>query len=252
MGAEPQRVAVTQRVDLGLVSGASHKGVVRGDRAVVVQAQHLAGVGVRILRAAAVPAARRGHVQLAVAAPGDPRRAADAGARAEDVAEPGNRRPVEAPARDGQDRLPFTRPGLQVREVHQLVAGELRMQHDVHQPGAPLWPDRRRSTYGLRVQHAVANDAKPPFPLSDQKASVGQKRQAPRIHQAASNRHHADPHDLGGVVLDRLGRDRLGLESCRCDRLVPFEGNGLLSHAGRGRGQCAGGDKTGERWTSHD
>ena len=56
---------------------------------------------------------------------------------------------------------------------------------------------------------------------------------------------------MTSAVSYSIGSDGIGWGSNpgRCDRLVPFEGDGLLSHAGRGGGQCAGGDKTGERWS---
>ena len=110
MHGEAERVAVAERVDLRLVSGASDERVVRRHGAIVIEAQHLARVAVRILRAAAVAAARRRHIELAVAAPREPRRPADARAATEDVLEFGDRGSVEAAASDGQRRLPLGSP----------------------------------------------------------------------------------------------------------------------------------------------
>ena len=207
MGGEPECVAMAERVNLRLVPGAADERVVRRHGAIVIQAQHFSRVAVRILRAAAVTAARRRHIELAVAAPGEPRRPADARAATEDVREIGDRRPVEAATSHRQRRLPLGAGRLQVGEVDEVVGRKLRMEQNVHQPRSSLDAHRRDAGDGFRIQHAVADDAESAFLLRDEQGSVRQEREAPRIHQAARHRYDADPHHFGGVVLDRARRE---------------------------------------------
>src|SRR5262245_4051886 len=123
---------MTEGVDLRLVSGTSGERVVRRRRAIVIEAKHLAGIAVRILRAAAVAAAWRRHIELAVAPPREPRRAAHAGPATEDVFEVGDRGSIEPSACQRQRGL-FLVDRLDVREVNESVCGELRMERDLHQ-----------------------------------------------------------------------------------------------------------------------
>ena len=110
---------------------------------------------------------------------------------------------------------------------------------------------------GLRIEHAIANDPQAPFLLRDQHRAVRKEGQAPRIHQAASDRDDADPHDFGGVVFDGLGWNRLRLESSRSDWDAAVEGNCLLGRAGRLDGEERDGraeEKPGpvaESWKPH-
>ena len=113
--------------------------------------------------------------------------------------------------------------GFRYEKYTQLVGGELRMQHDVHQPGSALWPNRRSAGNGLRVEHPIADDSEPPLPFRHQEAAVRKERQAPGVHQSSSDGDDADPHHLCGVVLDWLGRDRLRLESRRRHRRTALE-----------------------------
>ena len=170
MGGEPQRVAVADRIDLRLVSGTADERVVGRHGAVVIQAQHFARIAVRILRAAAVPAARRRHIELAVASPRDPRRAADARAAAEDVREIGDRGAVEAAASHRQRRLSLGADRLQVREVDEAVGGKLRMEQHVQQPRSALDAHGGDAGNGLWIEHAVADDPEAPFFLRDEQA----------------------------------------------------------------------------------
>src|SRR5262245_27129182 len=125
---------MTEREDLRLVAGPSDKWIVRRHRAIVVKTKHFAGVRIRILRAAAVAAARRRHIELAVAAPCDPRRTRHAGTATEDVLELGDRLAFKTPTRDGQRGLSFGANGLQIGEIDESIRGELRMQHNVEEP----------------------------------------------------------------------------------------------------------------------
>src|SRR6185436_12230061 len=139
---------MANREDLGLVIGAARVRVVRGRRAIVIESKHLARVTVRILRAAAVAAARRRHVELAVTAPREPRGSAHTGPTTEDVFELGNYRAVESPTRERQRRL-FLVDALEICEVDEVIRRELWMQRHVHQSGPPLHADGRGTGHGL-------------------------------------------------------------------------------------------------------
>ncbi len=69
MHGQPERAAVSQRVDFRPMAGLPHERIVGRDGAVVAQTQHLAAKRVGILRIAA----GGGHVEHAVAAEGDAR-----------------------------------------------------------------------------------------------------------------------------------------------------------------------------------
>ena len=232
MDRKAQRVTVSERVDLRLMSRASIERVVRGHRAVVIEPKHLARVGVWILRAAAVAAAGRRHIELAVTSPREPRRAAHTGPATEDVLEFRNRRSIEASTSERQRRL-FLVHGFQIREVDESIGRELRVQQYLHQPRPALNAHRGHTGNGLRIEHAIPNDSQPAFLLSNEHAGVRKESEAPRIHQLPRDGNDADAHDFRCVEFERLGWYRQWLKSSRSHRDAAIEGNCLLGRGGR-------------------
>ena len=123
-----------------------------------------------------------------------------------------------------------------------MVGRKLRMEQNVHQPRSALDAHRRDAGDGFRIQHAAADDAEAAFLLGDEQRAVRQKREAPRIHQAARHRYDANPHHFGGVVFDGLGGNRLRLESSRRDWRAILERHGLLGGAAQRERQASAGD----------
>src|SRR5688500_20036040 len=67
MYCEPLRIAMAVRIDLGPETRAAHEGIVRRHRAVVAQAQDLAGMVAGVLCARAIVALAHAHEQRPVA-----------------------------------------------------------------------------------------------------------------------------------------------------------------------------------------
>ncbi len=169
--------------------------VVRRDGPIVAKPHGLAGVVVRIGGAEDVGTrARRAdrHVEHAVAAESDPRRFGARRAGLEDVLHVNERRPI--PGASHQRRLAGHRRRaigsgrrvrvghrLVIRDVDPLVVGEARMQDDVHQALQPLHVHARYAGYRVRIEHAVANDAKTTGPFGHEDVAVGQERDRPRL-----------------------------------------------------------------------
>ena len=97
-----------------------------------------------------------------------------------------------------------------------MFGGEVRMERDVEQPGESAHVHRRQAGDRRRIEHAVADDAKPAGPLGDEHVAVRQPRHAPRMRQlAASTIDDADLVLFGGVEDDRAGRQRHGGDADR-------------------------------------
>src|SRR4029079_13073335 len=95
MQGEAERASVPERVHLGLVSLPAHERVVVRNAAIVLEAEHLATLRLRVLR---ISAGRRDE-ERAVLRKRNPRRAV--GVEHEDVANVAQRTAVEAAAGDG-------------------------------------------------------------------------------------------------------------------------------------------------------
>ena len=231
MQRQPDRVAVAQCVDLGLVARLAGKGVVGRHGAVVRQPQHLAAQVVRILCALAASAAGR-HVEHAVAAEGNARRAAGA-LGDEEVLHRRQRLAVPRAARQRQRAL-IGSERLRVGEVDVAVLGKARVQRDVHQAREALRPHHRYPGHGRRVQHAIADHAQLSASLGHQHVATGQEGEAPWMRQAARHDHDADLLALGRVERDRPA----GSGSCG----IPCGATGMLLR--KGTVCCARADTT--------
>ena len=95
----------------------------------------------------------------------------------------GERLAVPLPARNGQRRALHSAffHGLRIREVNQLVLGELRVEDDVHQACQTAGVNVRQAGDRLLVEDAVANDSQSALAFRDQHAAVRQKCEAPRM-----------------------------------------------------------------------
>ena len=198
---------MTQRVDLRQVLGLADERIVVGSGAVLVQPQHLADVGARVLRT--LPGRRRPdgapdrHVQLPVRPEHDPRRgdATTPPVGHEKVAHFGQRPAVETAARQ-RDRRATPAVALHwfgVGEVNKPVV--LGMDGDIHQTGQSgtgidLWHPRNRRG----VEHAVANHPQGPgVAFGHEDVAVAQKGEAPRMGKPGGDRHHTNPWLVGAV-----------------------------------------------------
>jgi hypothetical protein len=58
------------------------------------------------------------------------------------------------------------------------------MQRDIHQAAVSLRPDIGQARDRLRIQHSVADDAKPAGAFGDEYAAIRKKREAPGMLQS--------------------------------------------------------------------
>ena len=206
MPGEPLYVAVAVRVDLGSRIFAPDERIVRGCLAVVAQTQDLADVAAEILRQHPVTRIVGGVARIAVADSqiehlvGPDLRASGRGTGApcvsdEDVRHILERGAVETAARE-RDRGVAAIALLHVREIEQMVAFEVRVQHDRVQAARTQrigGPAGNR----LRIELAVAHDAQRSRELCDEQVfAAWQKGQMPRPHESGRNRDHVNPHEL--------------------------------------------------------
>ena len=131
-------------------------------------------------------------------------------------------------------------PGLHllgVRDIQQIVAGEIGMQNDIVQAADADIVERRQALNGFRIKHAIAHHAQAPATLGDQHgASIGQEHQPIGMRQAFrqlddAHRHAALAlqHDglvhrragqrIGWIVAQDLGRRERRRDARRVDRL---------------------------------
>ena len=246
---------MTERVDLRRIARVLHERIVRRHRAIVIQAQHLAGLTARILRAAADAAGR--DIQLAVAAEHHSRRTAEAALPDEDVLHVNERVAVPASARDREHALlrwlpasPASTSGsgrrrrrrrthrLRITQIDELIRRELRVQRDLHQPAETAGDDLRHAGDRCGIEHAVAQPAQLTRALRDQHVACPERSRgaARQPHHAPRRRHPARHHDdadvlaLGGRKIERLVRQRHGGNPARRDRRAATSArDGLLS-----------------------
>src|SRR5690606_25757369 len=133
---DAQRVAVTQRPDLGSFATLAGEGVAGGRRAVVIQTHDLAQRGVDLLRRILLVALTGGGVHQALAVEGDAvaevQALIDFRVGAPDDVEVLDRRTGEiqrAAGNHGTTR--FIGAGFHVADVDGVVTREIRVQHDV-------------------------------------------------------------------------------------------------------------------------
>ncbi len=222
---------MAERIDLGFVAFLADERVVLRQRTVVVQAQHLAEIAVRLLRRVGLAAERR-HVELAVAAEREARDAARLRCD-EHVADVLERVAVPYAARDAERRRPRGRR-LHVCQVHEVIRRELRMQCDVVQAGKPLRFDLRHARDGLRIQRAVlVHEPQLSAALGHEHVAARQERDAPRLLEAPREHRRANVHSFRRVIHDRLVRQRRHRrDAIRRDGYAVSHRHGLL---GRGR-----------------
>lgn len=116
------------------------------------------------------------------------------------------------------------------------------MHRDVHQArecraGEHLRYARQRD----RIQHALPNHSEGTQALGDERAPIGQKRQAPGVGQPRRHDAHADALTLGCPILDRRvrkgdGGDALGRKGLRV-ALLRVEKMRRLHHEQCGAGK---------------
>ena len=102
---------------------------------------------------------------------------------------------------------------LVVGEIDEVILGEARVEHDVHQPRQPLRLHHRHAADRRRVEHAVLQQAQPARPLGDEHAAVGKPGEAPRVGEAAGDDRHLDL-----VLLRRVEHPRTVAERERAAR----------------------------------
>src|SRR5687768_15842023 len=165
MDCEPLRIAMAVRIDLGPETRAAHERIVGRYRAVVAQAQNLAGMMARVLCARAIVALAHAHEQRPVARKRElrsevERPTAAPGVRDKEVCQPGECAAVESRPRESCRMTSLA--GFRVREVNELVVGEAWMRDDFHQ--AALLHGQHLGDTGdrLRVELPVPDDAEPP------------------------------------------------------------------------------------------
>ena len=204
---EAEGVAVSDRVDLRPMARFVHEGVVGGHRAVVVEAQDLAPQAPGILRGVEEFSVQRpdppagGHVDLAVAAEGDPSVEPRVG-----VEGLGDHQVLHVVERASSSR-PRARAGeaaavvvpLGVGEIDEAVVREVGMHGHVHQPAVAVGPHLRHAGDRVRVERAVAHDAKAAVALGDEHPAAGQERDGPGMRQSSDDRGDVDRVLFGGV-----------------------------------------------------
>ena len=97
---------------------------------------------------------------------------------------------VQAPACDRQRGSTFAL--FRIRNVHQPVLRELRVDGYPVERVTALARRRGRSPHRIRLQNAVADDPQPAIFLRDKKTPVRQERQTPGMYQPAGYGHDAD------------------------------------------------------------
>ena len=232
MHREPERAAVPERVDLGLVARLADERIVLRHRAVVAQAQHLAEVAVWLLRRVGHAAERR-HIEHAVAAERetrDPTRLR----RDEHVANVRERVAVPNAARDAERRR-AGRGRLVVAEIHEVIRRELRMQRDVVQTGETLRLHLGHSRDRHRVERAVLVHAPQlPAALGHEHVAARQERDAPRPLEAARVDDRANVLPFRRVIDDGLVGQRRHGDAVRRDRYAVSHRHGLLGDGRHG------------------
>jgi hypothetical protein len=133
-------------------------------------------------------------------------------------------------------------PALRVRQVHELVLRELRVDGNLEESSLLDGEHVRRSGDGLWIERAAAHYAQLARLLRNQHVTVREEREAPRRRQALEHRHDADrrPRRLDHLwpVGERQGIDTLEAASGRpaltsAAALSAAGGRRLLRHPDR-------------------
>src|SRR6185295_13270902 len=179
MERQPERIAMTERVDLRLVSRSADERVVRGHAAVIADAEDLADVRVRILRRGWIVAIAERDIQEAGSIPREARAVAAARRTEslrrsrsavirigdEDVFDVGQRRSA-VPLRTEYRRRRVARSfwsWLRVGEIDQSVLCEARMQRDIEQTAEASREHLRHRSDRRRIENAVFDLAQSPW-----------------------------------------------------------------------------------------
>jgi hypothetical protein len=109
-----------------------------------------------------------------------------------DVAHVGKARAVEAATRHGQRHAAIA--VLRIREIDQVVRGEVRVQRDVVQAADEIGVHRGRSRDRCGIEDTIADEAQAAGTFGDEDGPpVRQERHAPGMGEAAGERHDAQP-----------------------------------------------------------
>ncbi len=158
-----------------------------------------------------------GEIELAIGTElrASGRRTGTPGVGLEDLLDVRERLAVEARARRRDRRLRAAR--LHVRQIHEPVLRELRVQHDRVQAARG---DRRVGPSGdrRRIEHSLADDAQGAGQLGHEHVGAArQKRQVPRPNETGYDGRHADANELARIAAAvRCARRRAG---SRCMRI---------------------------------
>ncbi len=229
LGVDRQALGVPVPVapDLGTGAVPPDEGIVGGDPAVVVQADHDAVVVGEVLgRVALQVALGRGLAvahrdeEVALAVEGETGAVVAPAPRVglEDLLHVREAVVLEAPAHYGGGGFGAALHRLGIAEVEESVRGEVGMGYHVEEPGLTPGVDLGNPLHRVGEEPPVADDAEPARLLRDQHVAAGQEGDRPGSHEPV---HHGD--DAEGVV---LGRD---------DRLLCRGGSGGRENAADGK-----------------
>ncbi len=232
------RVAVAVGPDLGPAAVDADEGVVGGDRAVRIDANHVAPVDLEVLRALALAAVADRDEQRAVAREHQPRPEvpAAAGLRllAEDHLDAAQAQLVPVEARAGHGGAGAAVPGLGVGQVDQAVVGVAGIERDVQQAPLADVGDVRHAAHRLGHRAVGRHHAQSARLLGHQRVAVRQEGQAPGLAQAVGHGRHAHLAVLGGEGLLGIGGAAAGQ---RDERQGGERGRGLVDHRNAGHGR---------------
>ena len=158
-----------------------------------------------------------GEIELAIGTElrASGRRTGTPGVGLEDLLDVRERLAVEARARRRDRRLRAAR--LHVRQIHEPVLRELRVQHDEFKLRVAI-DASGHPAIGCRIEHSLADDAQGAGQLGHEHVGAArQKRQVPRPNETGYDGRHADANELARIAAAvRCARRRAG---SRCVRI---------------------------------
>src|SRR6266571_4738764 len=155
MNRQSQRVAMTERKDLRLVTGSANERIIGRRRSVVAKAENFTAMIHWILRALIESASHR-HEQISIRRKHDSRCGCTPivyGVGDKDIANIGERMTIEPPSRERRRDALLQRLGI--REVDQLVVREPRMQRNVQESAQLLRKHSVPARKRIWIKHAV-------------------------------------------------------------------------------------------------
>ena len=193
MARETLRVAVAPGEDFGPRTGLADEGIVRRHRAVVAQADDLAGEIAEILRPLHLEAIADADIHQPGAVEDDARAEIEAalasGQGLEDHPDVAEAAIAQFGAGDRGRRAAAV--ARDIGEIKHAILREVGVQADIEQAGLTARPDLGHARQRPRLQPAVGEDPQPARPLGDQHPAVGQEGDAPGLHQVAAERYQA-------------------------------------------------------------